>query len=68
MDWKLILFFIVILFTLIYFVVFWENRHEKTHFHFFSQRIDINLGLLMLAVFLDGAIITLLLLWLLDIL
>jgi len=66
MDLKLLIFFIVILFTLLYFVVFWENRHEKIHFHFFSQKIDINLGLLMFAVFLDGIIITLLILWLLG--
>lgn len=66
MDWKLLLFFIVILFTLLYFVLFWNNRHEKVHFHIFSQKTDMNLGLLMAAVFLDGIILTLLLAWLLG--
>lgn len=66
MNWKLLLFFIVILLILLYFVVFWENRHEKVHFHMFSHKTDINLGLLMAAVFLDGIILTLLLTWLLG--
>ena len=66
MDWKLLLFFIVILFALLYLVMFWENRHEKAHVHFFGQKLDMNLALLMIAVFLDGVIITLLLIWLLG--
>ena len=66
MGWKLLLFFIVILFTLLYLLMFWENRHEKTHVRFFNQKLDMNLALLMIAVFLDGAVITLLLSWLLG--
>jgi hypothetical protein len=66
MNWKLLLFFIVILFALLYVVLFWENRHEKIHFHIFNQKTDMNLGLLMAAVFLDGIIITLILTWLLG--
>ena len=46
--------------------MFFENRHEKTKFTFLHHKIDINLGILMLAVFLDGAIITFLLIWLLG--
>jgi len=66
MDWKLILFFIVTLFTLLYFGLFWKNRHEKINLRFFKDKIDVSLGLLMLAVFLDGALIAALLLWLLG--
>jgi len=66
MNWKLLLFFIVILLLLLYVVMFWENRHEKTHLHLFSQKVDINLGLLIFAVFLDGIILTLLLTWLMG--
>lgn len=32
----------------------------------FGQKIDMNLGLLLLAVFLDGAILSLLIAWLLG--
>lgn len=66
MNWKLLLFFIASLFTLLYFVQFWENRHNKTSFHMFGQKIDMNLGLLLLAVFLDGAILGILMMWLLG--
>jgi len=66
MNLKLLLFFIVVLFTLLYFVEFWENRHTRVSFHMFNHKIDISLGLLLVAVFLDGAILTLLLTWLLG--
>ncbi len=66
MDWKIILFFIVILFTLLYLVEFWENRHQKVTFHLFGQKMEITLGLLLFAVFLDGAIIASLFFWLLN--
>ncbi len=66
MNLKLIVFFVVILFTLLYFVEFWENRHQKVEFHLFGQKMEITLGLLLFAVFLDGAIIAGLLYWLLS--
>jgi hypothetical protein len=66
MNLKLLLFFIVSLFTLLYFVQFWENRHSKAVFHIFGQKIEMNFGLLLLAVFLDGAILAILLAWLLG--
>jgi len=66
MNLKLLLFFIVSLFTLLYLVQFWENRHSRASFHMFGQKIDMNLGLLLLAVFLDGAILALLITWLLG--
>jgi uncharacterized integral membrane protein len=65
MDWKLIIFFIVAILTLTYFVTFWQNKDERTHLHIFGQKIDINLGLLMFGVFLDGAILAVILIWLL---
>lgn len=65
MNWKLILFFIVILSILMYIVMFFENRNEKTHFKFFGKKMDMNVGLLMLVTFLDGAILAALLVWLL---
>ena len=65
MNWKIILFFIAILSVLMYIMMFFENRHVKTHIHIFGQKIDINVGLLILVTFLDGAIITGLLVWLL---
>lgn len=66
MDWKLLLFFIVAFLTLLYFSLFWKNRYEKISLHFFKDKVDVSLGLLMLAVFLDGALIAALLLWLLG--
>jgi hypothetical protein len=66
MNLKLLFFFIVILFTLLYFVQFWENRHEKVTFHIFGQKVEMNLGLLLVAVFLDGAILSLLIIWILG--
>lgn len=66
MNWKLLLFFIISLFTLLYLMEFWENRHTKINFELFGQKIEMNLGLLLFAVFLDGAILTLITLWLLG--
>lgn len=67
MNWKLILFFIITLFTLLYLVEFWENRHTKINFQMFGQKIEMTLGLLLFAVFLDGSILTLIILWLLGV-
>jgi len=61
---KLIIFFFVALFILIYLAIFWHNRHEKIEFHLFSKKIEINLGIMAFGVFLDGAILTALLFWL----
>jgi len=66
MDLKLILFFIVTLLTLLYFRLFWKNRHQKIDLHFFKDKVDVSLGLLMLSVFLDAVLITVLFLWLLG--
>ena len=63
---KLILFFVVAVFTLLYLALFWDNRNEKIHLHFFHQKIDTRLGLMMFAIFLDGIILALLLTWLLG--
>lgn len=67
MNWKLILFFIITLFTLLYLVEFWENRHTKINFQMFGQKIEMTLGLLLFAVFIDGSILTLIILWLLGV-
>ena len=63
---KNVLFFIVALLLLGYLHMMWENRHEKVSLHFFHRKTDMNLGLLIFAVLLDGAIITILLVWLLG--
>ena len=67
MNWKLILFFIITLFTLLYLVEFWENRHTKINFQMFGQKIEMTLGLLLFAVFLDGSILTLIILFIIRI-
>ena len=50
--------------TITYFVMFWQNRHERVKFNFFGHKIDISVGLLAMGIFLDGAIIAALLIWL----
>jgi len=65
MDWKTLIFFAVAVLTLTYFFAFWQNRHERVKFHFFKQKIDISLGLLAISIFLDGAMLSALLIWLL---
>jgi len=67
MNWKLLIFFIVSLFAILYLVIFWENRCERVKFHFFNQKMNISLGLLLFMVFLDTSIIVALLIWLLDV-
>ena len=62
---KPLLFFIIVLAILLYVIIFWQNRHEKTEFTFFSGKSKMNLGLLMLVTFVDGVILALLLTWLL---
>lgn len=64
--WKTVLFFAVVFFTLLYFLLFYENRHETVTFHFFHQKIQISLGLLAFGIFLDGAILAGLLIWLMN--
>ena len=66
MDWKLLIFFIVAVITITYFIMFWQNRHERVKFNFFGHKIDISVGLLSVGIFLDGAIIALLIYWLLS--
>ena len=61
-----IIFFTVILFTLMYLVTFWNNRGKKIKFTVFNHEIEINLGLLAFSIFLDGVIIALLINWLLK--
>ena len=66
MNWESIVFFIVVLIVLSYFLIFWQNRHEKVHFHLFNKKITISLGLLTFGTFLDGTILAALLFWLLN--
>ncbi len=66
MHYKIPLFFLVAFGTLFYFDLFWKHRHLKVHFRFFGQGMETNLGLLGLMVFLDGAILAFVLLWLLG--
>ena len=60
------LFFIVALITLTYLASFWENRKTKVKFNLFHQDIEISLGILAFGLFLDGAILSGLLLWLME--
>jgi hypothetical protein len=64
-EMKPLIFFIVTLITLTYFVTFWQNRNERVKFRLFNQKVDISVGLLAVGIFLDGAIISALLIWLL---
>jgi len=66
MSYKIPLFFLVAFGCLLYLDIFWKHRHLKIHLKFFGHGIDTNLGLLGLMVFLDGAILTLVLVWLLG--
>ncbi|MBN2087172.1 hypothetical protein JW758_02390 [Candidatus Peregrinibacteria bacterium] len=65
MEYKSIIFFIIAILTLTYFVTFWQNRNRVVQFHMFGKEIKINLGLLTFGIFLDGALITAILIWLL---
>lgn len=64
MNIKLPLFFIAVFSVLVYSDLFWKNRHEKVRFRFLRKEADIGLGLLVLTAFIDGALLTLVLLWL----
>ena len=64
MNFKLPLFFIAVFSILVYFDLFWKNRHEKVRFRFLRKEADVGLGLLVLTAFLDGALLAVLLLWL----
>lgn len=66
MDYKLIIFFIVAVLLATYLHVFWDNRKEKITFHFFHRKTDAKLGLILLGVFLDGAIFALIFIWLMG--
>jgi len=66
MNLKLIIFFVVAVFTLMYLVTFWNNRGKKIKFTVFNHEIEINLGLLAFSIFLDGMIIAILINWLLK--
>jgi len=65
MSLELFIFFIVAILTLTYFVTFWQNWGRKVKFHMFGKDIEISLGLLSFGIFLDGAILSAILIWLL---
>ena len=58
--WHYLLFFLVTLFTLSYLYTFLQNRKNKVKFEFFNHTLEVSLGGLLLSVFLDGIIITVL--------
>lgn len=62
---NLIVFFIIAVLTLTYLLSFWQNRRGKVVLQLFNQKIEMSLGLLMFGVFIDSAILSALLLWLL---
>lgn len=64
-DYKVIIFFFAILFTLFYLATFRNNDQEKVAFHFLGQKMEINLGLLLFGIFIDGALLGALIFWLL---
>lgn len=64
MNLKLPLFFIAVFSVLVYLDLFWKNRHEKVRFRFLRKEAEVGLGLLVLTAFIDGALLTVLLLWL----
>lgn len=63
---KSIIFFIIVFSTISYLFTFWQNRDKRVKFHMFGQEIEINLGILSFGIFIDGAIITTLIIWLLT--
>jgi len=66
MSYKIPLFFLVAFSILVYFDLFWKNRHEKVRFRLFGKETDVGLGLLLLTAFFDGALLAVLLLWLMG--
>ena len=65
MSLKLIIFFIVAILTLTYLATFMQNWGRKVKFHMFGKDIEISLGLLSFGIFFDGALIAVILIWLL---
>jgi hypothetical protein len=68
MNLKLPVFFLVTLCILFYLDVFWKQRHLKIRLMLFGHELDTSLGALGLMIFLDGAILAFVLLWLLGVL
>lgn len=66
MSFKLPLFFIAAFSVLVYLDLFWKNRHEKVRFRFLRKEAEVGLGLLVLTAFFDGALLAVLLLWLMG--
>lgn len=66
MNFKIPLFFLVAFSVLAYFDLFWKNRHEKIRIHLFGREAMVGLGLLALTAFLDGALLALILAWLMG--
>ena len=66
MSYKIPLFFLVAFSILVYFDLFWKNRHEKVKFRLFGREAGIGLGLLLMTAFFDGALLSVLLLWLMG--
>ncbi len=66
MNWKPIIFFITICAALLYLIFFWENKKSEININIGQQKRKINLGLLLIGIFFDGAVIGSLIFWLLN--